>query len=430
MNCHVNQSTHKARGTAGGRAWPSRVPFGRALRVSTYAQIGFSIKRCLDCCEILVFRRTAGRHLRKVAILLRKNHKPSIINTTFWALPLKRLLYCTSGMLLSTLGMLCTHASGASEYHWGCVLLCFPVPAPFCPVAPCNCAVFPGPSNPILCGCHLYPPPPVAATPGNSPPAYSQDIRTMEEPPSPYDSDVDARSRMIANLNASMSGPATAETSAAAVAAAAAAAPEELHNRSFSVSGARRWKRTDNSVVSCFISSPLGVISKGKLACGHGDRPRQALDQYRQIEVLNREIGTAFLCDEQRQVSPVFYSHRLSPSDPPPLPERPRCAPPPASQINTSHLHPLNDSDSSLELTGTFSTTDELKTPAVASALGGGGRGGGSGGFPGPQTKPASYAGGSLVGVDDQGEAAGVDDRYVCMYVCIWRFSVMQRCLP
>lgn len=88
---------------------------------------------------------------------------------------------------------------------------------------------------------------------------------------------------------------------------------------------------------------------------------------------------------------------------------RRRC--PRASQIITSQLHPLNDSDSSLELTGTFSTTDELKAPAVVSTMGARG-GGGFGGAPGPQTQSAAYTGGVRGGAADadEGQAAEADD--------------------
>lgn len=78
----------------------------------------------------------------------------------------------------------------------------------------------------------------------------------------------------------------------------------------------------------------------------------------------------------------------------------------------------MNDSDSSLELTGTFSSTDEFKTPAVASATGA--RGGGGGGA-GPLTRPAPtlYAGGVRGGGGgkDEGGAAEADDRCVAYVV-------------
>lgn len=53
----------------------------------------------------------------------------------------------------------------------------------------------------------------------------------QEGPPSPYDSDVDERSRMIANLNASLSGSVSAGSRPPA-----ADTSEEPNNRSFSVS--------------------------------------------------------------------------------------------------------------------------------------------------------------------------------------------------
>ena len=113
-----------------------------------------------------------------------------------------------------------------------------------------------------------------------------------------------------------------------------------------------------------------------------------------------------------------------------------RTYPPP--QITTSQLHPLNDSDSSLELTGSFgNNTDELKAVALqqvpapapsatvaldgrgnaargaasagggrGSAGGGGGRGRGGGGLGSKPASPAA-AGGARGG---RGEAAAAED--------------------
>lgn len=67
---------------------------------------------------------------------------------------------------------------------------------------------------------------------------------------------------MIANLNASISGPPTAEVTAAAV--AAAAATEETQNRSFSVSGGQTNPDTPRFHFSplCPFPSPFRRWSK------------------------------------------------------------------------------------------------------------------------------------------------------------------------
>lgn len=88
-------------------------------------------------------------------------------------------------------------------------------------------------------------------------------------------------------------------------------------------------------------------------------------------------------------------------------------------QINTSQLHPLNDSDSSLELTGTFSTTDEFKTPAIVSALGARGAAAAAGAVVGAaagssdaQSKQSGWLRGG--DGDDAGRDGDGDDRCVC----------------
>ncbi|CAM9827170.1 unnamed protein product [Scytosiphon promiscuus] len=79
--------------------------------------------------------------------------------------------------------------------------------------------------------------------------------------------------------------------------------------------------------------------------------------------------------------------------------------------ISNSQLHPLNDSDSSLELTGTFSNTDDFRAPPPARDSLAGPIGGAEGGVSAASRSKrggATYPDGSR---DGGGEAAEADDR-------------------
>ncbi len=239
----------------------------------------------------------------------------------------------------------------------------------------------------------------------------------MEDPPSPYDSDVDSGSRMIANLNASISGPPTAEANAAAVAAAAAS--EEPQNRSFSVSGTARppvlpafltpfsWmvllhyniNNTSPALSSSFVNSLCIVIYfLTKLVCPSPAPPDPVGVGVNYLHETHLH-ETNPLSTNARAMHLFIFLFRLP-------------------QITTSQLHPLNDSDSSLELTGNFSNsnTDELKAvPAAVSAVGprgnaaSPGSSSGSNADPDPQSEPVSPA--VSVARGGGSEAAGDDSR-------------------
>lgn len=93
-------------------------------------------------------------------------------------------------------------------------------------------------------------------------------------------------------------------------------------------------------------------------------------------------------------------------------------------QINNSQLHRLNDSDSSLELTGTFTTSEELRiTPAIAAAVSdprdaaaaGAAAAGGAVGADGADGLSRPTAGGAGEGGRSDGDA-DVDDRYAVLH--------------
>lgn len=97
-------------------------------------------------------------------------------------------------------------------------------------------------------------------------------------------------------------------------------------------------------------------------------------------------------------------------------------SPPHSRQINNSQLHRLNDSDSSLELTGTFTTSEEFRiNPAMAAAVsaprdaaaaGADGGGGVGAGGAGDLSRPAAGGAGEA---EPSGGDADVDDRYVVL---------------
>lgn len=118
--------------------------------------------------------------------------------------------------------------------------------------------------------------------------------------------------------------------------------------------------------------------------------------------------------------------------------------PPYSRQINNSQLHQLNDSDSSLELTGTFTTSEEVRiTPAMAGAVsaprdaGAAGAAGGGTTDTAPRDAAVAAAAGGAVGTGGAvglsrpaaggaGEAkpsggdANVDDRYAVVHSLLY----------